>query len=392
MSPKIAASRPLAIAFVFATITTIANAQVDAPNSALSTVVSNPEKMGHVLLDNGNVLFGSITKLGDQIIVKRDESSSVRLPGRRVRFISENLDGIYRFRVAHRFPSDLAQLQRDVQWSLRNGLTMRAAEDVVKARELAPADAKTIHLLRQVAAELKKQHLPRSQSAANSPATSGQQSSVRTVSYESTSSESTNGSVDGKSPATESDHPTRQASEGGLINQSIANHFSARVQPVLMNRCVTCHADVPENQTSLRLRTAIESTWAPKQVAQDNLNAVLQFIDRQAPLDSLLRIKATDGHGGAKKSFGAPGSAMLRNLDRWLLSLQGPEMPELGPAPQPAFALPQFSMETGQATPDLDDRADMANDVEMPKSGIRRMPEVDNPFDPEIFNRRFGRD
>lgn len=388
MSPNVAAAKLLAIAFVLTTIAFGGTACAD-PRQSIQ------DSSGYVLLDNDNVLFGVVSQVGNQVKVQRQASSTLKLPAARVKCIARGLEELYQFRTAHRFPTDLQQLQRDVRWSLRNGLTRRAAEDVMKARDLAPSDSTNVHLLRQVAAKLQEQHRQATQQKIAATGNEAKPPAVQTVSYESTAS--TVVRVNGNDEPRQAMAPSKESSASGL-DQLVTNHFSARVQPILMNRCVACHADVPSNQTDLALRPAIEATWAPKQVAEDNLNAVMKFIDRENPLESPLRARAMDGHGGARKSFGAPGSAMVRNLDQWLYTLSSSETPGFDPAPQPIVALPQLSSVSSGDVQDptapwivsereSDEVADAENGPEM-----RRMPAVSNPFDPEIFNRRFGQE
>lgn len=344
-----------------------------------------------VLLRNGNVLEGKVSRLGDRISIEREESSTIKISSREVLHVGRDLDAVYQFKIANRFPSDLKQLQSDVRWSLRHGLTVRAAEDVMRARQLAPSDPATHQLVRQVAAAL----APPKPTPIQSESNPGKpHAHVQTVSYEQ-SQPHLRLPGGGRTPGSVREQLAEQFDH--QVDPTLVNHFATRVQPILVNRCVSCHADAPTNQTQFRLRAAIESTWAPKRVANENLESVLPFIDRDNPAASVLRTRAMDGHGGIKKSLGEANSPMMIRLDTWIQAFNQSSPVS---SPRPVSQPPQLSaIESvtpqppsswnANRHPEIDPEAPSGGDAR--NSAIRRMPKVSNPFDPSLFNRRFHR-
>ncbi|MEO1528308.1 MAG: hypothetical protein AAFX06_23035, partial [Planctomycetota bacterium] len=169
------------------------------------------------------------------------------------------------------------------------------------------------------------------------------------------------------------------------IDQSSVHRFTTRIQPILLNRCSGCHSESSPHQTEFELLMPRSAKWAPKRAAQQNLAAVLKFLDRNRPLESAIRARAIDGHGGRRKSLS---EAMLVNLDAWLGGLRAQssrttisESPALQPS-QPPPLTPWDEDLPSDAIPNSD-----AMSNERPKT--RRIPQVENPFDPAIFNRRY---
>ncbi|WP_182870761.1 hypothetical protein [Stieleria mannarensis] len=360
-----------------------------------------------VLLRNGNVLCGQVAKIGSTVTITRSDQSKINLPGNQVETVGRSLSQLYQYRRGNRFQGDLKRLHADVRWCLRNGLLQEAAQDALEARALDPADPNTVQLLRQIAAVIRQQSAP-SQVDAATPA-------VQTVSHESPI-------ADDRMMADETD-----AAPPNGLPEKLVYEFTARIQPILMNRCTSCHARDGRNEREFQIHTALTSRWAPKDVARENLQAVMKYVDQAAPGNSLIRLRASDGHGGRRHSFGNEGSAMMANLDRWLMQVGSSQM-----ALDPGLSL--WERETDRASenkslaptspPELSSigqSGDLAVDtahatvagVILPGSGdsvsawnadspaalpekpspettprMRRMPKVENPFDPAIFNRR----
>ncbi|MCA9139749.1 MAG: hypothetical protein KDB00_23415, partial [Planctomycetales bacterium] len=304
-------------------------------------------------------------------------------------------------------------VQSDIRWCLLNGLIREAAADVLHARSLDPLDPQTVQLLRQVASRMKQQTNPEGTSkSTDTMPTIGDKPMIQTVSHESPAQE----------PPLETRHADQQPSIG--LSEKSIHEFSAKIQPILMNRCVSCHAKDDPNNRVFKIHSSLTSRWAPKIVADENLRAVMQFVDLAAPANSVIRIKASDGHGGRRHSFGGSGSAMMGNLDRWLSQLQttaGSQTADYIDTPQASWNEvideheptndPLFLTQPPELSP-LHSESTSAGPVAIPalpepiesrsqpwatgaatKSDtphqMRRMPKVKNPFDPEIFNRRF---
>lgn len=379
-----------------------------------------------VLLHNGNVLFGTASKIGDNVHVTRDSQSTVTLSGDKVACIGQSLQQLYEFRRENRFGVDLKRIQADVRWCLQNGLVRLAAEDVLLARQLDPWNPQTLQLLRQVAARMKQQ------STDHQPGNQRLPSDVRTVSHDSAIDSATDDSATDDSAADEDDHRPVLVSP---LPDDLTFQFTSRIQPILMNRCAGCHVRGPTSEREFQIHPALKSKWAPKTVAIQNLQAVMNYVNRNQPEMSMIRLRATDGHGGNRRSFGKPDSSMMRNLDFWLSriqpsgqdwpvqqtsgimpnptgrSLEPTEPPKLGPIDFDSMHLQQVTAaktitpntqpgnqagnQAGTGIPNLPTPIEsVANGSPAEPSSnaplrTRRLPKVQNPFDPEIFNRRF---
>jgi hypothetical protein len=196
------------------------------------------------------------------------------------------------------------------------------------------------------------------------------------------------------------------------LSDHLTYQFAAKIQPVLMNRCAGCHAIDQQSPREFQIHSALTSKWNPKTVARENLQAVLNFVDLRQPAASEIRLRAADGHGGVRKSFGDPDSSMMRNLDHWLSRLEpmdsfrgvslepsddGSAAPALVPTDAPLLSPVGMEQpnQTSSGIPRLPEPIGAASSWKTetknrsPSTRMRRMPKVDNPFDPEIFNRRF---
>lgn len=360
-----------------------------------------------VLLRNGNVLTGTVTQIGDSISVANLDRSQINLGSDQVETIANSIGELYQYRKSHRFDGDLNRLHADVRWCLRNGLLREAAADVLSARSLDPTDPVTIQLLRLIANRIKQETpIPASIEPNNGGLHLPADTMIRTVSHETTAATPDN---TGPNNSANTDPISRAAG----ISQNSINEFATRIQPILMNRCASCHARDDGNDRTFQIHSARTARWAGKQGAVENLEAVLQYVDLQAPLNSMIRTKATDGHGGRRGGFGSEGSAMMNNLDQWLsqIRLANPlenwqqTLEENQPTETPLTLAdpPELSPVAATAA------TNTANEIPAPPAPIaptpaswstplnesprtvprmRRMPKVENPFDPEIFNRR----
>ena len=308
-----------------------------------------------VLLKNDNVLVGEVTKLGNLVEVTRDDASKIRIPSNQVTTIADSLHQLYVFRQQNRFDSDVEAIQKDIRWCLRNGMIREAARDALHVKNIDPQNSETSRLLGQIASRL------RGRQQSHRPGTS-----IRPVSHE--------------APLTMPDrdnevrHPDPE--DIGLTDESIYQ-FQARVQPILLNRCSSCHTKHPSNDRPFQFYSSSRVKWAPSATARENLVEVLKYVDFANPSESMIRSRASDAHAGTRHSFGKPGSTMMNNLDQWLRAL--PATTTLAPSKVPNLA-PVDPTETAGRSPDPNEK---------PPERVRRMPKVENPFDPSIFNRRF---
>jgi hypothetical protein len=223
-------------------------------------------------------------------------------------------------------------------------------------------------------------------------------------------------SVDVRS--SQSAHPSDQI---GRLPTGVVEQFTREVQPYLLNRCGTnaCHgADRgTDSQTGVRLllaRPRIGEARSKRRTEQ-NLASVLQFVDRQAPEQSVLLSVPASAHGGSAEP--ALDSAAYRLLHRWVRSVPRQRVPSptlppestnletpfktsqspterLRPLPQgrtagavsqPTDADRSPSSESASVEEQAVPEASLEDD---PMSGSGAVFQPQDPFDPEIFNRQ----
>lgn len=351
-----------------------------------------------VLLTNGNVLFGDAVPLGETITIQQANDSQMRIPRNRVVDWAESLPELYAKLRADRIPGDLRRIQSDVRWCLRYGLVRQAAQDVLIANELAPSDATTQQLLRLVAHEMRKQQ----------PSTPKLDQPVRQVSHETVGGFALPAVPKAESPPppqiksivhdkpVPTDPELFQSLRESAVEEESAHRFTTRVQPIFLNRCAGCHSESAPQKNNFELIMPRTAKWAPKRAGQKNLGAVMKYVNRTDPLSSLIRARAIDGHGGRRKSLNDPSGAMLKNLDAWLLGLRStgrtvedqsadPALRPIEPPPlEPWGSDPPQTAAVPEWPPTEETNSALAD-----RPRPRRIPQVENPFDPAIFNRRF---
>ena len=236
-----------------------------------------------VLLRNGNAVLGTATRLGEIVLISKDDSNTIQVPRREVVATAETLSQLYQIRSRDRVKGDLRRLHSDIRWCLRYGLLQEAGRDVLEAQRIAPKDSVTQQLLGRVA------HAFRSQQQA-------QQESVQQVSHQSPADES----HQELSPRSGSD---AQLDATTNLEPESVRYFSTRIQPILLNRCSGCHWQSQDCDREFQMHPSIANHWAPSRTGRENLQAVLSYVDMNDPLRSPIRAWATDGHGGKTKSL-----------------------------------------------------------------------------------------
>jgi hypothetical protein len=160
--------------------------------------------------------------------------------------------------------------------------------------------------------------------------------------------------------------------------------FARHIQPLLINRCGSCHASDSDRQWTLVLPS--RGSRASARITQENLSAIMSYIDPENPGESQLRARAVDGHAGKSATLGPRAPVPTRALDHWLRHVR-PATPAVN---QSAKKLaPEDADETKGSVPQADDVDDPGSDSSAGAGGVKRLPVVANPFDPELFNRRF---
>lgn len=347
-----------------------------------------------VLLTNGNVIFGEAVPLGDVVSIRQAESQ-LRLPRSKVMAWADSIERLYARIREDRIPGDLRRLHADIRWCLRYGLIREAAEDSLLANELDPNGPTTRQLLRLVAHQLRVQHQAATASLRSVRQVAHQADSgfklpdtVAPIAKASASMSSTSRPPARIEPQS---HVAPKPSGGpeslaSSLDQTSIYRFTTRVQPILLSRCSGCHSTESSTDTAFNLVLPRSAKWAPRRAAEQNLVAVLKFVDSNDPMGSVIRRRAIDGHGGRRKTLNDSMGAMLNNFDRWLSGLDlGSESTTGASSLRPVQPPPLEPWGDGEEL----NGSEAPEEPGDSRPKTRRIPQVENPFDPAIFNRRF---
>ncbi len=340
------------------------------PLTAAEPVLS--PQQGVLLLRNGNVIEGRVTRAGDYYLVTFGDSGEARLAATDVETLCVDLDDAYRYKRATLLGRGAAPHLDLAEWCLRHGLAHQAGEQLVAAMRKDADDARIAAVERKLKLAMAAPKLP----PARQPQTSA------TVSAE------------------QLDKTIRALPPGSL------ERFSAIVQPILLNRCAAggCHG--PTARSDFRLLRPAAGVGPSKRFTQQNLYAVLQYLDKENPDASPLLTLPQKRHGAALAAvFDKRTKHQLDDLIAWtqlVLAVPAPAQPatigkaqsllsqQQDPHVKPASA--EMPIE-----PEADDVAKASDGAPMPFSPAKNaapLPREEalkprDPFDPEIFNRKF---
>ncbi|MEX2119137.1 MAG: hypothetical protein WD847_05975 [Pirellulales bacterium] len=330
---------------------------------------------GHLLLANGEVLSGKVTRAGDHYFVAIDEGE-IRLKAADVDTFCESLDQAYewkRLTIEAGKASDHLQL---ADWCLRQqllGCAVRELRDALAAEPGHPGIAVIERRLEQAR-----------QRPAPTKANSRKADSAPTND--------------------ELDRMVRGMPPGAIED------FMHTVQPLLVNHCSSSGCHGPRSETAFSLFRIPPGRTPSRRLTQRNLHAVLQLLADE-PRQSPLLLVPLQPHGGAKAAiFTNRQAAQYRQLYRWVHSVRG-----RGPKASPASVadpvgplLQSISVddvllfddvpgEDGDGEPHMRRRMPLSHGIgDPPADSGEDADEVENgdlvpadPFDAEIFNRRY---
>ena len=371
-----------------------------------TNAVDHAKVQACVLLKNDNVLFGQARQLGEFVMVTTAAGGEVRLPRASVSCWAENIRDLYQFRVDQRGKPNLRSHLRDARWCVRYDLYDLAAKELIAARRIDPDNKEAIIL------ENRLRNLVAPRPVTKSAATRiglGQ----------------TAASVDGENEirpaAFGADH-----SDAIEFDPDTVRRFASHIQPMLINRCGVCHQtmartvnnQVPETKWHLLLPSV--GSRASAAITRSNLQGMIQYIDAQSPQTSPLVVMATTDHGGSTAPLSQRNTKAIQSLEYWVKiaadslrngkQLSREQGRESGADVQGNVSRERDAVSSSGSSAlapmhSALDRAlkeskgpSTAESVVPPvknvpehgvKSSPHRLPPVSNPFDPDLFNRRF---
>jgi hypothetical protein len=326
------------------------------------------------MLTNGQVVRGQVQMEGDRYVVTT-ASAELRIPRDSVEHVCRSLAEGYQLKRGDALSNGGRAQVRLIQWCLAQGMLDEAEAELQQA-EAADRNNPQYDLLRRrikLAREPARPAAPPAMPVEPAVSDADLDVLVRTL------------------PG-----PTVEA-------------FSQTVQPLLMKNCAAagCHGPAARNDFQLiRLSRGVTPT---RKVTQRNLQSTLAWIDRDDPAKSRLLTAAAQAHGNSPNNkFEGTEGQVFRNLAQWVHQVARPGEPALpDTVPTSNTTLSQSISDSPSArTPPRAPRNHDARGIAGPMKQTGGPPalretsrpatppsnpisESTDPFDPELFNKRF---
>lgn len=354
---------------------------------------SESDKTPCVLLRNDQVVFGTAEQQGDWVVVRNGQGNHVRLQRSQVACWANSPRDLFQYRLDHRRPGDPAVHVRDARWCLRYRLLDLAAEELRALRRIVPAHPEATIIESQLRSAL-----------ANSRPRARPDPEVATVGFE-------------EDVASEEKTEPPDDLHGGVSGESF-HEFVRTVQPLLINRCGGCHTHTSDLDWQLVVLSRHRRPTA--RITRENLTATLEIVRPGNPDGSELLDLATSPHAGGPPPLSAGDESSIEAIRDWIRNAHpasrhpaslgsasvGPSesargLPPTGGAIEMAAGRVDGAATANRLVPGVSPAAFNAPDVTTPDRPAdtpgadpkrpSRLPAVQNPFDPALFNRRYHR-
>lgn len=341
---------------------------------------------GVVLLRNGEVLSGTIARTGDYYHVSKP-GSEIRLKAAEVDRVADRLIDLYEVKRRRVTPDKLQDRLDLAEWCLAQRLSEQATAELAAAAAIDPRHPRIALLERRIALA---EHPPEEHATPAAP-------------------------IDRGPSKDELDRLVR-----GLPAPAVES-FTSTIQPLLVNNCTTSGCHGPNSPGKLHLLRLSLSGPANRRLTQRNLHSVWRMVDVNEPAASPLLTAPIRPHGKAKGPiFSGHEAAQYRQLVAWVYAATRQRRPQ-PPAEEnerpPAISLTSKNktaerrpVPAGTSAAALDEPAAASepDEEELPVPPVQptgdapatrpseeKLEDDDyvpvDPFDPEIFNRRFLR-
>jgi hypothetical protein len=307
-----------------------------------------------LVLRNGHVLQGAITRVGDlyHVVVPGGE---IRVKPARVEFCCATLEEAYWRKRALIRPGNAEDHLELAKWCQRHAQHGFAVRELADAKAADPTNPRIPHLERQL-----KMSLPSNRTTRSTPPRQ-------------------RGPTDEQLERLVRDMPP-----------GVVERFADTIQPVLLNNCTKSGCHGPHCKSEHHLFRGHSGRPPTRRLTLRNLHATLQWVDRDEPAASPLLTVPLGPHGTVKnKIFDKGQMDQYRRMVDWVARLsRAKRCEELDAETPPAEAAPASPPDSAPDDPPPDaEPAQPASNVRRGQPPPQFVP-VD-PFDPEIFNRRF---
>ena len=363
----------------------LAGAAFFQAGNAASFADETSPKQPCVLLRNDNVVFGKAAQEGDFVIIRRGDGSQIRIGRKEVLCWAESVRDLYTYRIDHRVNGSASAHASDARWCLRHSLLNEAAAEITALRKIDPTSRQAEMLARQLAGARAGRSEIANQNVADQNMDDFQVEPRLAASV----------AVD-DSPLKLVDHESPAYS----IDIRMLHYFTSDVQPILMNRCGSCHShDSARRWTILKPPRGVRTS---ARMSRENYVSTTAYVEKTNPEESELLRFALSPHGGVDAPLGPRNALAIEALRRWVRLVadkthrENDQSDFAGSSKQTAGVAPASDPVGPSTWPN--GPADQTNENVAPVSKsesndgqLQRLPQVSNPFDPEIFNRKFHR-
>lgn len=376
---------------------------------------------GFVLLSNGNVLPGTALLIGPTVIIQRSDGSELKISSQQFVHAAASLSELYAFRLQQQPPRQFADHLANARWALRHQLVDQMEHALAAAADLDPTHPELTHLQRQHQSQRMLQQVSNDggnlSDVAHALGYSAMQDKTPVVQIQPANPEV----VD---PETWAQHN---------LSPSVLSVYANTVQPLLISRCgnAGCHRS-PAAESNWELTHMGTHQRPSSRMTQLNVVRTLEQVDLSDVAASRLLLYAGKAHGGTGKLGYQPADQRVRQaFENWLAVLMYDRaqpslinsVNDLGPqfvpiseqglptVPRPASIAPSSTV--GQAVQPVGYWEEASTQMGTQPSPVgtagnafpaaavasplpvgtnarpQRLPAVNNPVDPAIFNRHY---
>lgn len=321
-----------------------------------------------ILLQDDFVLEGVVTEHLGQIVI-RSGRSEIKLPRSQVLCWADSVDGLYQYWIDRRKVTSFEEHLALAQWCLRNDYPAGATRQLIAARKIRPQDPAIGLLDTQL-----RRYVPK---AATAP-----QKATTSLPIENNSSlpeDAPSDSALKSEPVVETEEADSVLAKPALSAKAFGA-YTTIVQPLLLNRCATagCHGD--SGTEHFRLESDGFGRRLTTSQTRQNVDRVLRYVLRKDIENSPIFVFATKSHGGLDEPpLGLRDKAAIESLRTWLRELSEDQVSLI------AEASPGSASAWGGGAAHVGDSGKQKSRDSA--SAPARLPAVEDPFDPELFNR-----
>jgi hypothetical protein len=338
--------------------------------AALAEPLSFAPQQGLLVLRNGRVLYGKITRAGDRYYVVRDDGE-LRINTDHVLLTARSLDEAYRLQGARITPGSSTGHLKLAAWCLDQHLSGYATQQLRAAQSSGATAAQLAPLRRRLDLAIRPQQ-------------------PTPVSHRQTAD----------TPSPQQLYQLAKKLPSGSVET-----FTVKIQPMLINSCATagCHSSTGPSQFKLT-RVATRQSGSQR-VTLRNLYTVLKWIDDRQPAKSPLLTVPLAAHGSVRGPIFSRGQkGQYSRLASWVshVSRHKADRSPSTVTPPPSAAgqsgdslLQVVRPEGARSLGNRRQGATRAGSQHTTPSTAPKKPAPSastsgrDPFDAEIFNRRF---